>query len=1631
MEKHVRRVGTVSRGIRCPIIREGDNLAAIVTESVLEAAKEEGFSLRDRDVISITESIVARAQGNYATVQNIADDVRAKLGGGTVGVIFPILSRNRFAICLRGIAMGCKKVVLMLSYPSDEVGNELVSIDKIDEEGINPYSDVLSLAEYRKHFGIIRHQFTGVDYVEYYENLVKECGADVEIVFANHAKDILKYTDCVINCDIHTRARTKRILKEAGAKVVCGLDDIVNAPVNGSGYNEKYGLLGSNKATEDTIKLFPRNCQPLVLDIQKRIKEVTGKEVEVMVYGDGAFKDPKGKIWELADPVVSPAYTNGLIGVPNEVKLKYLADNDFKNLSETVQTKLIENLWQKGDLELKESWISELKNRGEETAPLQKVDIEWAKNYLKDWTIEKSDLDELTFSQSEINRILKSNIKKSIQNVIGDFEEGKDEKNQVNISATFDTNRLNPGKVYNGENVYFSIPLKYCKEEKIIDKVCEEYEKLFGYKPKYWSGGQRTSPDPEDYMRFYTGATANLGFDDDFKEHLFEVNPIIEKQKEELTFVNSQLDEIFNIKKIASNQFEYSYKVEGKLSDSDTIEFKQDLPILEAANIIAFRELSGLNLSNFEISENERSNELYMVCVNMEGREERNYIYTGEQLKERDAASYEAASKNPSDWNYGKSYASNITSSVKKVENLDELKEFLNGNYSTSAHEEEVATDIEFYINDEGKPCREWNYSFDFGDYMADKYNYDNSQSFEDYLNDVKKVIDSYNDKELSDLYSKRREIAESYDDYSRTKEIFEEIQKEKLHSLDYKNEEDVLRFQNWFNQIVSENLQIKSYENAKLLLSYATDFNDGDYKYAINENNEIYFNTEADSAGWEKTTLDNFVSSAINNSYSLIEDGYASPEEKDFIQDFDEEWTSQQQLINNSLGKIVDSTKEFYEFFKDVGSPDYLKSRFEDARRENEENGIDNDDDTVLPIAIENMIDSEIPIKDLNLIQDITHDILNGKYKDFEDVRENYKENYKEFYPELRENDLDSLYTPLSKEALMKFINIEEIDSFTEEMAEHCLGIFENQNIPLVTDELGNVYQREISKDLATGTDEDLTLLSPSGVIDFYRNEIERDFEQSAEIESEKPQVLKILENLEDKLVKIEENQKQIDKLQFDWSDFTKQDFDDLKERLQNPEEMFDDIFGSVKIGDISIDIVNNYGNDVENGYLDDDFYIFGEEGYDVNSATGLPYNEVDGKGISFATILNSDYETFQKIMEKEWSETISKSEYLLTEAQRPLLKEWGSEEAFELYEQKRREEGIEDTISISQKNALSDISVDSMDEILVLDDENVNFDVYLTDEFWRRTGYFKSETEMKSVLNDENNNLYQTVTINPDTKDVYLNIDGYKNRVQKLKLKGDGVDYLINALEQRCLSTDNKSIKMIRDELFSEINYKVAKNVLLAVADHGYPDAFVAQRELGLTDSQMKDLLENTSKTHKEIWDKQEIDILETIGEKLVNRYLEDNGFDNEASNPNYFKDYEPCKNTLSDLILTFEDKPMTNQEKIWDRFIQNILNERINDPKISFKQAYTNVLTKVISTGLDSDYKELSEIFKKIYNGNPNSIFEKIDKDVSQKLKNKKLDMTFLKENSVIETKSDSKTRIASISQKLHSSNQNREL
>lgn len=328
-----RKIGTVSRGVRCPIIRKGDDLAKIVVDSIIEAAESENIEIRDRDVISVTESVVARSQGNYASIDAIAKDVENKFGKDTIGVIFPITSRNRFSICLKGIARGAKKIVLMLSYPSDEVGNQLISLDLIDEKGVNPYSDVLSLEKYRELFGENKHEFTGVDYVDYYSSLIKAEGCEVEVIFANQAKAILDYTDKVLTCDIHTRARTKRILKANGAKVVYGLDDILTESVDGSGYNTKYGLLGSNKSTEDTIKLFPNECKDLVLDIQKQLLDKTGKHVEVMVYGDGAFKDPQGKIWELADPVVSPAFTDGLIGTPNELKLKYLADNDFKDLS--------------------------------------------------------------------------------------------------------------------------------------------------------------------------------------------------------------------------------------------------------------------------------------------------------------------------------------------------------------------------------------------------------------------------------------------------------------------------------------------------------------------------------------------------------------------------------------------------------------------------------------------------------------------------------------------------------------------------------------------------------------------------------------------------------------------------------------------------------------------------------------------------------------------------------------------------------------------------------------------------------------------------------------------------------------------------------------------------------------------------------------------------------------------------------------------------------------------------------------------------------------------------------------------------------------------------------------------------
>ncbi len=328
-----RMIGTVSRGVRAPIIRNGDDIVEIVTTSVLEAQKDDGFEFHDRDIVAMTEAIVARAQGNYATVDDIASDVKAKFGGDTVGVIFPILSRNRFSICLRGIAKGAKKIVLMLSYPSDEVGNHLISLDAIDDKGVDPYADVLTLEKYRELFGYEKHPFTGVDYVAYYEELILGCGAECEIIFANNPKAILNYTKNVLCCDIHTRARSMRLLKKAGGEIILGLDEILNTPVNGSGFNAEYGLLGSNKATEEQIKLFPRDCQPIVDAIQQKLCEATGKNIEVMVYGDGAFKDPVGKIWELADPVVSPAYTKGLEGTPNELKLKYLADNDFANLS--------------------------------------------------------------------------------------------------------------------------------------------------------------------------------------------------------------------------------------------------------------------------------------------------------------------------------------------------------------------------------------------------------------------------------------------------------------------------------------------------------------------------------------------------------------------------------------------------------------------------------------------------------------------------------------------------------------------------------------------------------------------------------------------------------------------------------------------------------------------------------------------------------------------------------------------------------------------------------------------------------------------------------------------------------------------------------------------------------------------------------------------------------------------------------------------------------------------------------------------------------------------------------------------------------------------------------------------------
>ena len=354
-----RKTGTISRGIRCPIIREGDDIAGIVVDSVLEAAEAEGFALRNRDVVAVTESVVARSQGNYASVDAIAADVKGKLGGETIGVIFPILSRNRFAICLRGIAKGAKKVVLMLNYPSDEVGNAIVSLDQLDEAGINPYTDVLSEARYRELFGENRHPFTNVDYVQYYGDLIRSCGAEAEIILANDPRVILRYTENVLTCDIHSRARTKRILRAAGAKRVAGLDDILTQPVNGSGFNTRYGLLGSNKSTEDTIKLFPNDCFDMVNAMQEQFLERTGKHIEVMVYGDGAFKDPVGKIWELADPVVAPAYTKGLEGTPNELKLKYLADNDFASLSGAELKKAIEEAIRHKDSDLKGTMASQ------------------------------------------------------------------------------------------------------------------------------------------------------------------------------------------------------------------------------------------------------------------------------------------------------------------------------------------------------------------------------------------------------------------------------------------------------------------------------------------------------------------------------------------------------------------------------------------------------------------------------------------------------------------------------------------------------------------------------------------------------------------------------------------------------------------------------------------------------------------------------------------------------------------------------------------------------------------------------------------------------------------------------------------------------------------------------------------------------------------------------------------------------------------------------------------------------------------------------------------------------------------------------------------------------------------------
>lgn len=364
-----RMVGTVSRGIRIPIIKQGDDLANIVVDCLIDASKESGFNFNDKDVVGITEAVVARSQGNYATTEQIASDVKAKLGGETVGVVFPILSRNRFSIVLKGIAKGAKKIVLMLSYPSDEVGNHLVSIDDLDEKGINPWSDVLTEEEFRKHFGIVKHEFTGVDYVEYYKELITSCGCEAEIILANNPKEIVKYTKNVLCCDIHTRRRTKRIIKAEGGEKVFTLDEILTASVDGSGCCEKFGLLGSNKATEEKVKLFPRNCQPFVDEVANKLKEKTGKNIEVMIYGDGAFKDPVGKIWELADPVVSPGYTSGLNGTPNELKLKYLADNDFANLEGDELKKAISERIKAKDGDLKGQMVSQ------GTTPRQLTDL--------------------------------------------------------------------------------------------------------------------------------------------------------------------------------------------------------------------------------------------------------------------------------------------------------------------------------------------------------------------------------------------------------------------------------------------------------------------------------------------------------------------------------------------------------------------------------------------------------------------------------------------------------------------------------------------------------------------------------------------------------------------------------------------------------------------------------------------------------------------------------------------------------------------------------------------------------------------------------------------------------------------------------------------------------------------------------------------------------------------------------------------------------------------------------------------------------------------------------------------------------------------------------------------------------